>query len=130
MLVEPIRAPFWPPGTLLGMRFDVRDLVFARSDGSPLDPGTVSHTSKKIVKKAGLQSRLHDNRHAFATLMSFGVNPKMVGEMRGHSTIATTMDIYSHAPLGLQRDAARTLQEGLKEYQDRYKSTPSELRTK
>ena len=39
------------------------DLVFAHADGSPLDPGTVSHTSKKIVKKAGLESRLHDNRH-------------------------------------------------------------------
>ena len=46
-------------------------------------------------------------------MMSFGVNPKVVGEMLGHSTIATTMDIYSHVPLGLQRDAARTLQEGL-----------------
>ncbi len=131
MLLEPIRASFWPRCTLLGLRFDDRDLVFARSDGSPLDPGTVSHTSKKIVKKAGLESRLHDNRHAFAPLiMSFGVNPKVVGEMLGHSTIATTMDIYSHARLGLKRDAARTLQEGLKEYQDRNKSTPSELRIK
>jgi len=117
--------------TLLGLPFDDMDLVFAHSDGSPLDPGTVSHTSKKIVKKAGLESRLHDNRHAFATLMmSFGVNPKVVGEMLGHSTIATTMDIYSHVPLGLQRDAARTLQEGLKKYQDREKSTPLELRIK
>ena len=117
--------------TSLGLPFDDMDLVFAHSDGSPLDPGTVSHTSKKIVKKAGLESRLHDNRHAFATLMmSFGVNPKVVGEMLGHSTIATTMDIYSHVPLGLQRDAARTLQEGLKKSQDREKSTPSELRIK
>ena len=114
--------------TLLGLPFDDMDLVFAHSDGSPLDPGTVSHTSKKIVTKAGLESRLHDNRHAFATLMmSFGVNPKVVGEMLGHSTIATTMDIYSHVPLGLQRDAARTLQEGLKKYQNPEKSTPFEL---
>jgi predicted metal-dependent hydrolase len=50
--------------------------------------------------------------------------------MPGYSTIATTMDIYSHVPLELQRDAARTLQEGLKKYQDREKSTPSELRIK
>ena len=117
--------------TLLGLPFDDMDLVFAHADGSPLDPGTVSHTSKKIVKKAGLESRLHDNRHLFATLMmSFGVNPKVVGEMLGHSTIATTMDIYSHVPLGLQRDAARNLQEGLKKYQDPEKSTPFELRIK
>ena len=47
--------------------------------------------------------------HAFATLMMrFGVNPKVVGEMMGHST----MDIYSHVHLELQRDAVSTLQGG------------------
>ena len=60
-------------------------------------------------------------------MMSFGVNPKVVSEMLGHSTIATTMDIYSHVPLGLQRGAVQTLQEGLKRYQDREKSAPVEL---
>ena len=115
--------------TFLGLPFDDTDLVFAHSDGSPLDPGTVSHTSKKIVKRAGLESRLHDNRHAFATLMmSFGVNPKVVSEMLGHSTIATTMDIYSHVPLGLQREAALTLQEGLKKRKGPAQSIPLELR--
>ena len=103
---------------ILGLRFDDTELVLAHYDGSPLDPGTVSHISKKIVKRAGLESRFHDNRHAFATLMmSFGVNPKVVSEMLGHSTIATTMDIYSHVPLDLQRDAVRALQEGLKRHQ-------------
>ena len=110
--------------SLFGLPYDDTDLVFGHSDGSPLDPDTVSHISKKIVKRAGLESRLHDNRHAFATLMmSFGVNPKVVSEMLGHSTIATTMDIYSHVPLGLQREAVRTLQEGLKRYQNTEKST-------
>ncbi len=99
----------------LGLPFQDTALVFAHHDGSPLDPSTVSHTSKKIVRRAGLESRLHDDRHAFATLMmSFDVNPKVVSEMLGHSTIATTMDIYSHVPLGLQKEAALTLQEGLK----------------
>jgi site-specific recombinase XerD len=93
------------PAKVLRFAIDDTDLVFAHYDGSPLSPGTVSHTSKKIVKRAGLESRLQDNRHAFATLMmSFGVNPKVVSEMLGHSTIATTMDIYSHVPLGLQRE--------------------------
>ena len=100
---------------LLGLPSDDTDLVFAHFDGSPLDPSTVSHTSKNIVRRAGLESRLHDDRHAFATLMmSFGVNPKVVSEMLGHSTIATTMDIYSHVPLALQKEAALILQEGLK----------------
>ena len=47
-------------------------------------------------------------------MMSFGVNPEVVSEMLGHSTIATTMDIYSHVPPGLQNEAALTFQEGLK----------------
>ena len=102
----------------LGLSFEDTHLVFSHYDGSPLDPSTVSHTCKKIVKRAGLESRFHDNRHAFATLMmSFGVNPKVVSEMLGHSTIATTMDTYSHVSLDLQREAAQVLQDGLKKYQ-------------
>ena len=49
------------------------------------------------------------------------------GEGLGHSTIATMMDIYSHVPLGLQREAVQTLQEGLKRYQAPEKSTPVEI---
>ena len=113
---------------LLDLPIDDTGLVFAHYDGAPLDPGTVSHISKKIVKKAWLESRLHDSRHAFATLMmNFGVNSKVVSEMLGHSAIATTMDIYSHVPLGLQREAVQTLQEGLKRYQAPEKSTPVEI---
>ena len=56
-----------------------------------------------------------DNRHAFATLMmSFGVNPKVVSEMLGHSTIATTMDIYSHVLPGMQEEAARRINTALR----------------
>ncbi len=74
---------------------------------------------------------MHDNRHAFATLMMIsGVNLKVVGEMLRHSAIATTMNIYPRASLGLQGDAARTLQERLKKYQDPEKATPFELKTK
>ena len=112
----------------LGLPFQDTALVFAHHDGSPLDPSTVSHTSKKIVRRAGLESRLHDDRHAFATLMmSFNVNPKVVSEMLGHSTIATTMDIYSHVSLGLQKEAALTLQEGLKQHKAQDQSAPLEL---
>ena len=102
----------------MGLPIQDTALVFAHHDGSPLDPSTVSHTPKKIVRRAGLESRLHDDRHAFATLMmSSGVNPKVVSEMLGHSTIATTMDTYSHVSLDLQREAAQVLQEGLRKYQ-------------
>ena len=41
--------------------------------------------------------RLHDTRHAHATiLLAAGVPLKVVQERLGHSTIATMADIYSH----------------------------------
>jgi len=50
---------------------------------------------------------VHGLRHAHATmLLEEGFNPKIVSERLGHATIATTMDIYSHALPGMQEAAA------------------------
>jgi integrase len=39
----------------------------------------------------------HSARHTAATLLlSRGVHPKIVSEMLGHSTVAITLDVYSH----------------------------------
>jgi len=49
----------------------------------------------------------HDLRHSAATiLMATGVHPKVVQERLGHSTIAMTMDIYSHVLPSMQQDVA------------------------
>jgi integrase len=41
--------------------------------------------------------RLHDLRRAVATmLLGLGTHPKIVSEMLGHSSIAITLDTYSH----------------------------------
>ncbi len=41
--------------------------------------------------------RFHDLRHTAASLLlTRGVHPKVVQEMLGHSTIAMTLDVYSH----------------------------------
>jgi integrase len=37
--------------------------------------------------------------------MKQGVNPKIVQERLGHSSIGITMDIYSHVMPNMQRDA-------------------------
>jgi len=39
------------------------------------------------------------------------VHPKVVQEMLGHSSIAITLDIYSHVVPGMQEEAARRMQE-------------------
>ena len=51
--------------------------------------------------------RLHDARHTHASIMlAQGVHPKIVQERLGHSTIAVTLDTYSHVAPGLQAAAA------------------------
>ena len=87
------------------------DLVFSRVDGLPVDPGTLTHHFCKTVKRAGLtRVRFHDLRHSFASLMLLaGVHPKIVSEMLGHSSVALTLDTYSHVIGGLQKSAVRKL---------------------
>ena len=51
--------------------------------------------------------RLHDLRHSHAThLLTSGVNPKIAQERLGHSSVAITLDLYSHVLPGLQAEAA------------------------
>jgi integrase len=92
-----------------GATLDDQQLVFARIDGSPIPPDSLSQAWSKLAKRTGFQDvRLHDARHTHATLLlKQDVHPKIVQERLGHSTIATTLDIYSHVVPGLQDAAAR-----------------------
>ncbi len=52
----------------------------------------------------------HSLRHTCASmLLAAGVHPKVVQEMLGHSSVAITMDLYSHATPSLQSEAAQRL---------------------
>ena len=90
-------------------------VLFSHPDGRPLRPNTVSRTLQEIAWSIGLKGvRLHDLRHAHATiLLQQGVHPKIVQERLGYSSVATTLDIYSHVLPGLQEAAARRFDEGL-----------------
>ena len=92
----------------LGITVSGDDLVFGGVYGSPLSPNTVSHAFRDICKKAEIDGiRFHDLRHTHATmLMKQGVNPKVVQERLGHSSISVTLDIYSHVVPGMQELAA------------------------
>ena len=67
--------------------------------------------------KAGLPYlTLHGLCHAHAGLMlEAGVHPKVVSERLRHSSIAVTMDTYSHVLPGLQEATALALDERLKD---------------
>ena len=56
----------------------------------------------------------HDLRHTHATqLLLAGVHPKVAQERLGHSTITTTLDLYSHVTETMQEDAAGRLDASL-----------------
>lgn len=42
-------------------------------------------------------------------MLGQGVHPKIVSEMLGHSTIAITLDTYSHVTRTMQREAAAAM---------------------
>jgi integrase len=87
---------------------DVDDLVFTRADGRPYHPERLSRAFKTRVRAAGLPDiRLHDLRHTWATLaLQAGIPAKIVQDRLGHSTVAITLNIYSHVTPQLQSDAA------------------------
>ena len=87
--------------------------MFTQLDGSPIDPDRVSKEFPKLVRAKALPHlTFHGLRHAHATLaLSAGVNPKIVSERLGHSSISVTMDIYSHVLPGMQEEAALAVEQ-------------------
>ena len=97
-------------GLMIEKPFNENDFVFSNPVKSPLNPSTVTHTFAKLAERAGMKLRLHDLRHIHATmLLKAGVHPRIVQERLGHSSIATTLDIYSHTVPGLQKAAAERI---------------------
>lgn len=81
--------------------------------------GNLLHTSNfksryfiPILKELHLENiTFHDLRHTHATLlMQAKVNPKIVQERLGHSTITLTLDTYSHLVPDIQREAVNALE--------------------
>ncbi|MBE9482933.1 MAG: tyrosine-type recombinase/integrase [Chloroflexi bacterium] len=59
-------------------------------------------------------TRFHDLRCTFASLMLLaGIRPRVVSKMLWHSSVAFTLDTYSHVVPGIQKAAARRLDEVL-----------------
>lgn len=83
-------------------------LVFCREDGTPLRPSWVTARLPKLAEEAGLPRLTpHGLRHTWATLaLKSGVNPKIVAERLGHSSVTVSLDRYSHVMPQMDRDAA------------------------
>jgi integrase len=92
----------------LGIRPDDNAFVVAQVDGRPIQPNSLTHEWTRILATTDLERiRFHDLRHSHATqMLAAGVHPKVAQERLGHSTIAITLDIYSHVMPGMGADAA------------------------
>jgi integrase len=88
-----------------GTRIDGDCLVVTQADGSALQPRSLTHVMSAFLKEWGVT--LHGLRHSHAShLLASNIHPKIVQERLGHSSIAITMDIYSHLMPNMQGDAA------------------------
>lgn len=85
--------------------------VFARIDGKMIDPGSLSRHFLELMRDNGLKGiHFHTMRHSYASLLlKAGEHPKVVQELLGHSSIQTTMDIYSHVDPEIKVKAARSI---------------------
>jgi integrase len=92
---------------LFGKDYNDQGLVCAEPDGRPMKPDTFSHNFIELARKAGLHGiSFHKLRHGHATLLlKENVHPKVVQERLGHSSIAITLDLYSHVVPGIQEEA-------------------------
>ncbi|MEX2080937.1 MAG: site-specific integrase, partial [Dehalococcoidia bacterium] len=84
------------------------DLVFAKPDGSPLNPDGFSDRFDRLVTRSRLpRITPHGLRHTHATLaLQAGISPKVVSERLGHSNVGITLDTYSHVIPALEEAAA------------------------
>jgi integrase len=83
--------------------------VFVDELGVEYHPQRFTKMFDDAIRSVGVvpKIRLHDTRHTMATLaLEAGVHPKVVQEQLGHSSIAVTMDTYSHVPQAVKRDSA------------------------
>jgi integrase len=92
----------------IGRLWQDHDLVFSRVDGRWHTPDSVTGRFARLVERAGVpRIRLHDARHTHASLLlQAGIHPKVVSERLGHSSVAFTLDTYSHVLPGMHPEAA------------------------
>lgn len=82
----------------LGVRQTDETPVCDRGDGTPCDPDSFTHAASRIATAAGVDGvRLHDLRHAVATLLAAERSPvELTSRMLGHSDVAFTLRVYTH----------------------------------
>lgn len=82
--------------------------LFSNEFGKPMRPDSISQWWRRFIQKNQLEPiRFHDLRHLSITfLIGKNVPMKSISERARHSNIGTTMDIYGHTLVEIDRLAA------------------------
>ncbi len=106
------------PSAMLKILQEYRETVESRwmfpsplKEDSPLDPETANRRLHIILEHAGCrQVRFHDLRHTFASnALANGMDVKTLSAILGHTSAATTLDIYTHITNDMQAAAAASI---------------------
>lgn len=97
---------------LAGPDWQDHGLIFPSQKGKPHYPAYIIGVLHADLERLGLpRMRLHDMRHTAATLMlENGVSPKVVQEILGHESFATTMDTYAQVSTSAKETASDAMQ--------------------
>ena len=101
-------GPAWRTGGGVGLD---ADWVVTEADGSIVQPDTMLGRWQRLVKTAKVPAiPLHGARHSYATLaLEGGVRLDVVSTQLGHSSVATTADIYAHVSEAAAVEAAERI---------------------
>ena len=101
---------------MLGPDYEDSGLVVCQPNGRLWLPDNFTAAYRRLVRSTDLgHVNFHCLRHTHATqLLRQGVNPKIVSERLGHSSVTITLDLYSHVTKTMQDDAARRVDAALR----------------
>ena len=87
-------------------------LVFINGIGTQIYFKRFYKDFKRVLRNADLpEIRFHDLRHTAATLMiSNGIHVLIVSKILGHSKPSVAMNIYAHASVEMQSEAANLME--------------------
>ena len=86
-----------------------------KEDDSPRDPHSIYSKMQKVLDRAECKRvRFHDLRHTFATIaLEHGMDVKTLSATIGHTSSASTPDVYSHTTTEMKINAARSIDRGI-----------------
>ena len=98
----------------IGKYYQNNDLVFCEVDGSVWHPDRFTGLFRGLVGRAGVKANFHLLRHTHATeLLAAKINPRLVSDRLGHSTVAFTLDVYGHVIPDMEENALEKIGVGI-----------------